>query len=139
MHLGGASATYRKLQHILANLGQHQPRYDLVLLYQRNRAQDPFNCSHHAPSGTAACAEYTRADLKRAFGAELSLSRRDNRPSRANVGFWVCALWMMQEQKAHRAYPFVWYVEDDVLLTGSWFEFLSRYDTSYYWADLLVP
>ena len=139
MHLRGASATYRKLQRVLADLGQHQPRYDLVLLYQRNRAQDPFNCTQHAPTGTAACAEYTRADLKRAFGAELSLSRRDNKPSRANVGFWVCALWMMQEQKAHRVYPFVWYVEDDVLLTGSWFGFLSRYDTSYAWADLLVP
>ena len=139
MHLRGASATYRKLQRVLADLGQHQPRYDFVLLYQRNRAQDPFNCTQHAPTGTAACAEYTRADLKRAFGAEMSLSRRDNKPSRANVGFWVCALWMMQEQKAHRIYPFVWYVEDDVLLTGSWFGFLSRYDTSYAWADLLVP
>ena len=139
MHLLSASATYRKLQRILDNLGRHQPRYDLVLLYQRNRAQDPFNCTQHVPIGVAACAEYTRADLKRAFGAELSLSRRDNRPSRANVGFWVCALWMMQEQKAHRVYPFVWYVEDDVLLTGSWFGFLSRYDTNYSWADLLVP
>ena len=139
MHLLRASPTYRKLQRILADLGQRQPRYDLVLLYQRNRVLDPFNCSRHAPAGTAACAEYTRVDLKRAFGAEMSLSRRDNRPSRTNVGFWVCALWMMHAQAARRGYSFVWYVEDDVMLTGSWAGFLSRYDASYWWADLLVP
>ena len=145
MHLLQASATYLKLRRIIADLGvdtsDRQPThgYDLVLLYQRNRVQDPFNCTKHAPRGTSLCAEYTRADLKRAFGSEMSLSRKDNRPSRTNVGFWVCALWLIEQQQAGRNYPFVWYMEDDVLLTGSWAHFLSRYDTDYAWADMLVP
>ena len=105
MHLLQASATYLKLRRIIADLSvdssDRQPAhgYDLVLLYQRNRVQDPFNCTQHAPRGTSLCAEYTRADLKRAFGSEMSLSRKDNRPSRTNVGFWVCALWLMRSER----------------------------------------
>ena len=144
MHKGESSPAYRKLETIAAGFEQHAAeggasggsgdeapwRYRLVLLYQRtspNREREPFNCTRHVPANVG-CAEYTRGDTKRAFGHELALHRRGDAPRRLNIGFWICALWMMDREREGLARRPLWYVEDDVFLPGSWARFLSRYD-----------
>ena len=148
-----SSATSRKLRQIVADFagaerrpheqapfpsrktplrfGQPFPTYRLELLYQRTYAHEPFNCSLHVPIG-ASCGEFTREAMKQAFGHDMALHRPPNVPRRLNVGFWVMALWMMQRERAARCDrgAFVWYLEDDVYLPGSWSRFLGRYDTA---------
>lgn len=130
MHLKEGSGTYRKLQAIVQDFGRMRGRrggsgaasqreYKLVLLYQRQRSNDPFNCTLHAPLG-AECARFSREDMKRQISHDLALHRHGDAPRRLNVGFWVCALWLMQSARAGRRFPFVWYLEDDVYLPGSW-------------------
>jgi hypothetical protein len=155
MHMGAAAPTYRKVQGIAADFERHAAaslrralkrggashRYRLVLLYQRtapNREAEPFNCTLHVPTEVV-CAEYTRGHTKRAFGHEMALHRRGDAPRRLNIGFWICALWMMDREREGRAFSFVWYLEDDVLLPGSWSHFLGRYDKERASTDLLVP
>ena len=142
-----SSATHRKLRQIVADFagaerrqrdraplrsGQYVfPTYRLELLYQRTYAHEPFNCSLHVPAG-AGCGEFTREEMKRTFGHDMALNRPPNVPRRLNVGFWVMALWMMRRESAARCDrgAFVWYLEDDVYLPGSWSRFLGRYDTA---------
>ena len=147
-----SSATNRKLRQIVADFagaerrqrdraplrsgsrsGQSSlsPTYRLELLYQRTYAHEPFNCSLHVPAG-AGCGEFTREEMKRTFGHDMALHRPPNVPRRLNVGFWVMALWMMRRESAARCDrgAFVWYLEDDVYLPGSWSRFLGRYDTA---------
>ena len=144
------SATYRKLKQIVADFGTAEqpppqplqlpsPTYRLELLYQRTYSHEPFNCSLHVPAG-AGCGEFTRQEIKRAFGNDMALHRPQNAPRRLNIGFWVMALWMMRRQETGRCDRggFVWYLEDDVYLPGSWSRFLRRYDTTHRSTDLLV-
>jgi hypothetical protein len=153
MHLGRAAPTFRKVEAIAADFeqhaaaparrhrGGHRPRYRLHLLYQRtspNRFIEPFNCTLHVPANVR-CAEYSRGDTKRAFGHEMALHRRGDKPRRLNIGFWICALWMMDREREGVTLPTVWYLEDDVFLPGSWSRFLGRYDRTRPSTDLLVP
>ena len=147
LHKVHGSGTYRKLQTIVHGLGrmrrrgslmQAQPEYKLVLLYQRQKANDPFNCSLHVPAG-AECAQFTREDMKRSISHDLALHRHENAPRRLNVGFWVCALWLMRAAQQGRQFSFVWYLEDDVYLPGSWARFFRKYDRTQMNVDLLVP
>ena len=158
LQMGEAAPTYRKIQAIATDFHMHakaterrvskraggarpQHRYRIHLLYQRtspNRWIEPFNCSLHVPAHVG-CAEYSRADTKRAFGHEMALHRRGDAPRRLNIGFWICALWMMDREREGKRLPFVWYLEDDVFLPGSWSRFLGRYDRSHATVDLLVP
>jgi|Transcript_49770 hypothetical protein len=135
------SDTYRKLQGILSDLSQKQwkarARYRLVLLYQRNKVREPFNCTVHVPIG-AHCAEYTREDMKREFGHTLALHRRGDAPRRLNVGFWVCALWLLDQHRAGASFPYVWFIEDDVYLPQPWPRFFRKYDREYSSVDLLT-
>ena len=131
------SGTHRKLESISADFAASPSAYRLVLLYQRNAVREPFNCSLHAPA-RAECAEVSRSDMKRAIGHELALHRRGDAPRRLNVGFWVCAIWLVEQERARRRFPFVWYLEDDVYLPGSWSSFMRRYDTANASVDLLV-
>ncbi|KAL1514430.1 hypothetical protein AB1Y20_003529 [Prymnesium parvum] len=144
---GESSETYRKLQGIIADLSadrrsakaRHAPNwYKLVVLYQRNRPHEQFNCSRHVPE-LAACAEYTREDMKREFGHTLALHRRGDAPRRLNVGFWVCALWMLERSRAGSTFPHVWYIEDDVYLPRPWPAYFRRYDARHAAIDLLTP
>lgn len=157
MHLGLSSPTYQKLQNVIADFATLLPanngergigissssafQYQLVLLYQRTspeRIIEPFSCTQHAPPG-AACGEYTREDTLRAFGPSMALRRKNGLPRRVNVGFWICALWLMEHRKRAVAAPFVWYFEDDVFLPRPWTHFLSRYDRLDLHSDLLAP
>ena len=155
LETGRRSGTYRKLEAIVKDFdrsggadapcarrrrGQCGGGYRLFLLYQRHKKErllEPFNCTLHAPLG-AECYEYTREQMKRTFTHELALHRRGDAPRRLNVGFWVCALWLVEQERAGRRYPFVWYLEDDVYLPGSWSSFMRRYDTANASVDLLV-
>ena len=133
--------THRKLESIAADFAASPSAYRLVLLYQRNAVREPFNCSLHAPA-RAECAEVSRSDMKRAIGHELALHRRGDAPRRLNVGFWVCAIWLVEQERAGRRFPFVWYLEDDVYLPGSWSSFMQRYDatgSAAFEDDLLAP
>ena len=135
------SGTHRKLESIAADFAASPSAYRLVLLYQRNAVREPFNCSLHAPA-RAECAEVSRSDMKRAVGHELALHRRGDAPRRLNVGFWVCAIWLVEQERARRRFPFVWYLEDDVYLPGSWSSFMQRYDaagSAAFEDDLLAP
>ena len=79
----------------------------------------------------AECAELSRSDMKRATRPRsCALHRRGDAPRRLNVGFWVCAIWLVEQERAGRRYPFVWYLEDDVYLPGSWSSFMRRYDAA---------
>ena len=149
LQLRSGSATYRKLKQIVADFaggprsddgsGQLAPAYRLELLYQRTYSYEPFNCSLHVPAG-AGCGEFTREEMKRAFGHDMALHRPQNMPRRLNVGFWVMALWMMRRESAARCDrgAFVWYLEDDVYLPGSWSHFLRNYDSDAAQVDLLA-
>lgn len=106
LHLRVGSETYRKLRQIVSDFGVHRrrdhpmtPSYRLELLYQRTYSHEPFNCTLHAPTG-AGCAEFTREEMKRAFGHDMALHRPKDMPRRLNVGFWVMALWMMRRERA---------------------------------------
>ena len=159
LETGRRSGTYRKLEAIVKDFdrssgadapcarrrrGQCGGGYRLFLLYQRHKKErllEPFNCTLHAPLG-AECYEYTREQMKRTFTHELALHRRGDAPRRLNVGFWVCALWLVEQERAGRRYPFVWYLEDDVYLPGSWSSFMQRYDatgSAAFEDDLLAP
>ena len=156
---GEQSDTYRKLQGILSDFSAERKGikssnswspakankdpmrkgwYKLVLLYQRNRIQEPFNCSLHVPV-QAACAEYTREDMKREFGHTLALHRRGDAPRRLNVGYWVCALWLLSRHRRGDVFPYVWYIEDDVYLPRPWPKYFRKYDSLYSEVDLLTP
>ena len=150
LHQRAGSATYRKLRQIVADFATKErpqsqqphlpsPIYRLELLYQRSYSHEPFNCSLHVPAGSG-CDDITRQEIKRAFGNDMALHRPQNAPRRLNIGFWVMALWMMRRQEAGRSDRggFVWYLEDDIYLPGSWSRFLRRYDTTHRNADLLV-
>ncbi len=147
LHKKHGSGTYRKLQAIVSDLGRVRRRgssalaqheYKLVLLYQRQKSSDPFNCSLHVPLG-AECAQFTREDMKKSISHDLALHRHGDAPRRLNVGFWVCALWLMRSASEGRRFPFVWYLEDDVYLPGSWSRFMRKYDRTQTSVDLLVP
>ena len=54
----------------------------------------------------------------------------------------MCAIWLVEQERAGRRYPFVWYLEDDVYLPGSWSAFMQRYDatgSAAFEDDLLAP
>ena len=147
LHELGRSGTYRKLQGVVGDFARGGSRhlagnkYKLVVLYQRSsrsRSHEPFNCLAHAPAG-ADCAEYSREDMKREFGHTLALHRRGDAPRRLNVGFWVCALWLLGQSRQGVRHSFVWYLEDDVFLPSPWHRFFGRYDRSRREVDLLVP
>jgi len=135
LDLRDKSSTYRKLVEIsdaLAVARRAGPGYRLELLYQKGGNADHFRCAVHKPPGVEQCYEFSRGDLKRAFGKTLASAFR------LNIGFWLCALWLMQEEAAGRCHAFVWYAEDDVMLTGPWHEFMQAQDAALPAVDLLA-
>lgn len=140
LHKQHDSATWHKLQRIAGDFSSARGiGYQLVLLYQRNAAHEPFRCTLHGTMA-ALCADYGQDDLAAAFGQQMALRKQKSGPIRRNVGFWVGALWLMQRERGgSRRFPFVWYVEDDVFLPGSWSEFMRHYDMHHSTVDLLTP
>ena len=90
------SGTHRKLESIAADFAAAPSAYRLAPPLPTQRGARPLNCSLHAPA-RAECAEVSRSDMKRAVGHELALHRRGDAPRRLNVGFWVCAIWLVEQ------------------------------------------